>query len=125
MSCAASSASTSLRLLHGEFGQRAATDQRVAMLNLFDDGCGSGPAADHVAQVLGNLLGGFGSAVGEEKYSLLRHSRASSRRNSRTMLHDCLHIFDRRAGNNAVAEVEDVAGTAGGGAQNLFDALLQ
>ncbi len=40
-------------------------------------------------------------------------------------MHDCLHVFDRSAGNDAVAEIEDVAGTAGGGAQNLLDALFQ
>ena len=39
--------------------------------------------------------------------------------------HDGLHIFDRGGGNDAVAKVEDVAGTAIGGAENLFDAQLE
>src|ERR1035438_523567 len=36
-----------------------------------------------------------------------------------------LDVFYRRVGNNAVAEVEDVAWTAGGGVQDFVDALFQ
>jgi hypothetical protein len=38
--------------------------------------------------------------------------------------HDGLHIFDRRGGHDAVAEVEDVAGATARGAQDFMDALL-
>src|SRR5713101_10211101 len=34
-----------------------------------------------------------------------------------------LHVIDRRGGQDAVAEVEDVAGTAGGAAQDVGDPL--
>jgi len=37
---------------------------------------------------------------------------------------DGLHILDRRGGDDAMAKVEDVAGTSGGGTQNGFDAFL-
>src|SRR5580658_547771 len=38
--------------------------------------------------------------------------------------HHCLHIFNRSAGNDAVAEIENVAGTTARIAQNLFHAQL-
>src|ERR1700691_1731087 len=39
--------------------------------------------------------------------------------------HDGLHVFNWSGGNNAVAEVEDVAGTAVGGAKNFLHAQFQ
>ena len=39
--------------------------------------------------------------------------------------HYGLDVFDGSAGDDAVAEIEDVAGTALGGAQNVADALLE
>jgi hypothetical protein len=59
-------------LLKGELGERAAPDERVAMLDLFDNMLGHGAAADDIAQIFGNLVGGLGSAVGEEENGLLR-----------------------------------------------------
>src|SRR5208282_4376419 len=38
---------------------------------------------------------------------------------------DSLDVLDGRAGHDAVAEVEDVTGTAIGGAENLFNAKLE
>ena len=62
-------------LLHGELGERAAADEGVAVLNLLDDVLRERAAADHVAQVFGNLVGGFGGSVGQEKNGLLRHAQ--------------------------------------------------
>jgi hypothetical protein len=56
-----------------DFGQRTAADQRVAVLNLFDDLMRQRPAAGHVAQVFGNLLDGLGRTVGEKEDGLFRH----------------------------------------------------
>src|ERR1700691_1942056 len=39
--------------------------------------------------------------------------------------HDGLHVFDRRGRDDAVAKIEDVAGTSVGGAKNLFHAQFQ
>ena len=64
---AASSASTRRPCSRVMFGERAAADQRVAVLDLLDDVLRHGAAADHVAQVLGNLLHGLGGSVGEEE----------------------------------------------------------
>ena len=41
------------------------------------------------------------------------------------VLHHALHIFDRRAGNDAVAEIEDVSGAAAGLLQDLAHALAK
>ena len=37
-------------------------------------------------------------------------------------LHDCLDVFDGGAGNDAVAEIEDVAGASGGLIEDVVDA---
>src|SRR5260370_12406994 len=36
-----------------------------------------------------------------------------------------LHVLNRGAGHDAMTEVEDVAGAAGGSAQDFFDSLLE
>ena len=62
-------------MIQREFGERAAADERVAVLDLFDDVLRHGAAADDVAQVLGDLVDGLGCAVGEEEDGLLRHAQ--------------------------------------------------
>ncbi len=41
------------------------------------------------------------------------------------ILHHSLHIFDRRAGNDAVAQIEDVSRTAAGLLEDLAHALAE
>jgi hypothetical protein len=38
--------------------------------------------------------------------------------------HNGLHVFYRRSGHNAVAQIEDVSGASARGAQDFMDALL-
>jgi hypothetical protein len=59
-------------LLDGDFSERAAANERVAVLNLLESRLlRERPAADHVAQVFGNLLDGLGRSVGEQEDGLL------------------------------------------------------
>ena len=60
-------------LLQGDLGQRAAADQRIAVLNLFDDLLRQRPPADHVAQIFGNLLDGLRGSVGQQQHGLFSH----------------------------------------------------
>ena len=111
-------------LLHGDLGERAAADKRVAMLNFFDDGCGSGRPLTTLRR-----YSGIWSTVSGVPWARSRTAclgiRCFLEAEFADHADDGLHIFDRRAGNDAVAEVEDVAGPSTGGAQNLFDALLE
>ena len=53
-------------LIHGDFSERAAADEGVAVLDLFDYILRNGSAADHIAQVVGDLLDGFRGSVRQQ-----------------------------------------------------------
>jgi hypothetical protein len=63
-------------LFECDLSERAAANERVAVLDLFDDLLWKRPAADHVAQIFGNLLDGLRGSVGKEEYGLFRHARS-------------------------------------------------
>ena len=60
-------------LLLRDLSQWAVADERVAVLNLFDNHLRKRPPAGHVAQVLGNLLDGLRGAVREQQNGLFSH----------------------------------------------------
>ena len=69
------------RLLEGDLGERAASDERIAALNLFDHLRRQRPSAGHVAQVFGNLLDSFGRAVSQQEDCLFCHGEPPHKRN--------------------------------------------
>ena len=63
------------RLRKGDLRQRAAPDQRVAVLNLLHHRLRQRPPAHHVAQILGNLLHRLRSSVRQQQNRLFSHAR--------------------------------------------------
>ncbi len=118
-------------LLQGELGQRARSNQTVTVTNLFDHRFGHGASAGDIAQVLGNLIERLGRSVGEQQNRLalrcdIRHGNdLRDGAELAHVLHHSLHIFDRGAGNDAVAKIEDVSGPAAGLLENLAHALAE
>ena len=60
-------------LFESDLGERAAANERVAVLDLFDYVLRQRSAADHVAQIFGNLLDGLRRSVGKQQNGLFSH----------------------------------------------------
>ena len=126
------------RLPKRPFCQWAFADLRISMLNFFNNALWNGSSADNVFQVFRNLLNRLRRPMRQQQHGIFALLQRFGTRCPRSRLlrshlgadfthpaNNLLHIFYRRTGNNAMADVEDMPGNSAGLPQNFLHALAQ